>query len=263
MKWIYVLTCATLQASVLPTVHLEAKAVQAFQAYVARFEKEVAAPFAQSGQLRIDGSCCTGNPFFDSGQPILEPRENKDIGGGASIHHYSAMMHLPKVSIADARRVMQDYPNYPKYFAGDVTKASATMERDSTPADEHYISHLTLAESTAWMSVAYDSVYDTHYRRFSPKHWQSVSTALSFKEWRDPKDASKGTYPEGEDHGFLWRTHTYWFVRENNGGVDIQLESMTLSRQVPTGFGWWGNRRTRDAVEKMMRDMKAAVSGVK
>lgn len=254
-------TCAILQASVLPTVQLNKKAVQAFQDYVTHFEDQVAHPFAQSGNMRIDSGCCSGKREFESGKPILEPRENADIGA-ASIHHYSAMMHLNRATVEDVRHIMQDYPNYPKYFKGDVGKASATLEHDSSPVDEHYISRVTLAETTAWMGVAYDCVYDTHYKRLDPKHWQSISTAASIKEWRDPKDAGKGTYPEGEDHGFLWRTNTYWFVRENKGGVDIQLESMTLSRPIPTGFGWWGTRRTRDAVDKMMRDMKAAVESL-
>jgi hypothetical protein len=38
---------------------------------------------------------------------------------------------------------------------------------------------------------------------------------------------------------------------------------MTLSRPVPAGFGWWGARRTHDAVEKMLRDMKAAVESLR
>ncbi len=81
----------------------------------------------------------------------------------------------------------------------------------------------------------------------------------ALRNGRIPKMPSQGYLPEGEDHGFLWRTNTFWFVRENNDGVDIELDSMTLSRPVPNGFGWWGTKRTRDAVEKMMKDMKAAV----
>lgn len=37
---------------------------------------------------------------------------------------------------------------------------------------------------------------------------------------------------------------------------------MTLSRPVPTGFGWWGTRRTRDAVDKMMKDLRNAVESI-
>ena len=54
----------------------------------------------------------------------------------------------------------------------------------------------------------------------------------------------------------------YWFVRKRNGGLDMELDSMTLSRPVPTGFAWWGTKRTHDAVEKMLRDTKAAIESL-
>ena len=143
-----------------------------------------------------------------------------------------------------------------------MAKGSGTVNPDTTPADEHYTSYISLTQSTIGVTVSYDCVYDTHYRLLDPHHWESQSSAVSIKEWRDPKDVSRGFYPEGDDHGFLWRTNTFWFVRENNGGVDVELDSMSLSRPIPTGFAWWGSRRTREAVDKMLRDMKAAVEAL-
>lgn len=255
--------CATLHASILPILHLDPLALQAFERYVAQFERNVAGPYEQSGKMWIDdASCCIRKSSFAAGKLVVEPRENTDITGG-SIHHFSGAMHITGASIADVRRIMQDYSNYPKYFNPDVGKGSGVRNTDSTADDEHYTSQLSLIQATLWMSVSYDCVYDTHYRMLDPHRWQSVSVASSIKEWRNPKDSSQGYLPEGEDHGFLWRTNTFWFVRENNDGVDVELDSMTLSRPVPAGFGWWGTKRTRDAVEKMMKDLRAAVESNK
>jgi hypothetical protein len=255
--------CAPLHASILGVLHLEPKTVQIFETYVAQFQKNVAASFEQSGRMWIDGGgpCCKPNGPYAAGKPVVEARENTDIEGG-SIHHFSGAIHIPGGAIADVRHIMQDYPNYPKYFKPDVAKASATINPDSTATDEHFTSHITLEESTIWMGVAYDCIYDTHYRMLDPHRWESVSSASSIKEWRDPKDVQQGFFPEGDDHGFLWRTNTFWFVRENNGGVDVELDSMTLSRPIPAGFGWWGSKRTHDAVDKMLRDMKTAVENL-
>jgi hypothetical protein len=250
---------APLHASILPTVHLDPAALQAFEAYVAQFEKNVAVPYAESGKMWIDDdACCRRKGALTSGKPVLEPRENTDIVGG-SIHHFSGAIHIARGTIAGVRQIMQDYSNYPRYFKPDVGKASGIRNTDSTPSDEHYTSHLSLIQSTLWIGVSYDCIYDTHYRLFDPHRWASLSAAASIREWQDPKDVGKGYYPEGDDHGFLWRTNTFWFVRENNDGVDVELDSMTLSRPAPTGFGWWASKRTRDAVDKMLRDMKAAV----
>ncbi len=254
--------CAALHASVIPVFHLDPAALQAFQNYVSQFERDVATPYAESGKMWIDtASCCVRNGTFAAGKPVVEPRENRDITGG-SIHHFSGAMYVSGGTIEKVSRIMRDYPNYPKYFKPEVLKGSAVRNPDSTPADEHYTSHISLTQSTLWIGVAYDCTYDTHYRLLDPHRWQSASSATSIREWLDPKDVSRGYYPEGEDHGFLWRTNTFWFVRERDGGVDVELDSMTLSRPVPTGFGWWGTKRTHDAVDKMLRDMKAAVDAL-
>jgi hypothetical protein len=253
--------CAALHASILPTYRVDSRALQYFENYVARFEKNTTAAFTESGKLWIDErSCCARSGASEPGKIFVEPRENMDIAGG-SIHHFTGFMHIAGATIEDVARIMQDYPNYPKYFAPDVGKGSATLAPDSTPADQHYLAQLSLIQSTLWMSVSYDCTYDVHYLRLDPDRWESKSVSTDLREWRDAKDPGRGTYPEGDDHGFLWRTHTYWFVRQRNGGVDMELDSMTVSRPVPTGFAWWGTRRTHDAVEKILRDMKTALAG--
>jgi hypothetical protein len=257
-------SCATLHASILPTVRLDPQAVQEFDKYVAQFQRDVVVPYEQTGKMWIDSStCCVHKAAFASGKPVLEPRENTDIVGPASIHHFSGVMHIAGGTIEKVRRVMQDYVNYPKYFKPDIGRGSAEKLPDSTPEDEHFRSNLSIIENTLWIAVSYDSVYDSHYRFFGPHRWESISSAVSIKEWRDPKDVKAGYLPEGNDHGFLWRTNTFWFVRESEGGIDLELDSMTLSRPVPSGFGWWGTKRTHDAVEKMMRDMKTAVEAIR
>ncbi len=254
--------CAALHASVIPVFHLDSATLQAFQNYVAQFERDVATPWAQSGKMWIDSSsCCVRNGSFLAGKPVVESRENRDISGG-SIHHFSGTVYVQGGSIEKVARIMRDYPNYPKYFKPEVLKGSGVRNPDSTPADEHYTSHISLTQATLWIGVAYDCIYDTHYRLLDPHRWESASNTTSVREWLDSKDASRGYYPEGEDHGFLWRTNTFWFVRERDGGVDVELDSMTLSRPIPAGFGWWGAKRTHDAVDKMLRDMKAAVDAL-
>lgn len=257
------LACAafsfTLYAGILPVFHLEPATLQVFETYVAQFERNTFAPYAETGKLPMDSD--TRSPAYAAGKTVLRPRENTDIAGG-SIHHFSGALRVPGATIADVRHVMQDYVNYPKYFKPDVGKGSGVLDPASSPADEHYTSHLSLVQSTLWIAVSYDCDYDTHYRLYDPHHWTSASHSNWIHEWRDPKDESRGYYPEGDDHGFLWKTNTYWFVREDSAGVDLELDSMTLSRPVPAGFAWWGTKRTRDAVDKMLRDMKAAVDAL-
>jgi hypothetical protein len=253
---------ACLNASILPTVHLDSATLKIFQDYIANFEKTSPAWFQSSGKLWIDDECCGKKSAFESRKPVLEARRNEDVENG-SIHHFSGAIRIDGGTIEAVRHVMQDYPDYPKYFKPDIAKGSGTKLPDSKPEDEHYRSDLMIVQSTLWMSVAYNSSYDTHYLRPGPGRWMSRSSAISIKELRDPKDPGAGTFPEGDDHGFLWKTNTYWFARERNGGLDLGLDSITLSRPVPTGFAWWGTRRTREAVDRMLQNMKAAVESLR
>jgi hypothetical protein len=160
------------------------------------------------------------------------------------------------------RHLMEDYPDYPKNFKPDVTKATAELQPDTAKGDDHYVSHLTLTESTLWMNVQFETAYDTHYRLIDGHRWLSKSIAISMKEQKDAKDVSKGFYPEGDDHGFLWRTQTYWSVRQTTGGIDLTVDSLTLSRPNVTGFGWFGSKRSHDAVEKMLHDARTAITAM-
>jgi hypothetical protein len=44
--------------------------------------------------------------------------------------------------------------------------------------------------------------------------------------------------PVGNDGGFLWRMNSYWKFEEKDGGVYIECESISLTRDIPTGLGW-------------------------
>ena len=250
-----------LQASILPTLHLDPATLKAFQDYVAEFEKGEPAAFATAGKLWIDDLTGSKRNAWASGKAVIEARENENVAAG-SIHHFSGSIRVPGAHIDQWRKVMQDYPDYPRMFAPDVVGASATVEPDSSPSDQHYHSRLTLNQSTLWIAVAYDSLYDTHYREIDSKRWMSKSSSISIKELRDAKNPQAGAYPEGDDHGFLWRTNTYWSARERDGGLDLQVDSMTLSRPIPTGAAWWGSKRTREAVEKMLTDTKKAIESL-
>ena len=48
--------CVTVQAALLPILHLDGKSVKIFDAYLQKFEREVVKPFNDGGRLFIDSS---------------------------------------------------------------------------------------------------------------------------------------------------------------------------------------------------------------
>jgi len=71
------------------------------------------------------------------------------------------------------------------------------------------------------VTVTYDTEHDMRFQRLSPTLAvaRSVSTAI--------EEAG------GADRGFLWRLNSYWRYEAVDGGVLVNLQSVTLSRDVP------------------------------
>ncbi len=61
--------------------------------------------------------------------------------------------------------------------------------------------------------------------------------AASLKSTR-PATGNERALDSNQEHGFLWRLNTYWSYEERDGGLYMQIESVSLTRSIPTGLGW-------------------------
>ena len=68
---------------------------------------------------------------------------------------------------------------------------------------------------------------------------RACSTRIA--EVEDPGKLSEHEKPVGRDRGYLWLLNTYGRSMERDGGVHIQIESIALSRSIPTIFAWLVN----------------------
>jgi hypothetical protein len=70
------------------------------------------------------------------------------------------------------------------------------------------------------------------------KRWYSRSYSTRIQEVDDPGTPEERLLPAGDDHGFLWRLYSYWRFEERDGGVYLECQALSLTRDVPTGLGW-------------------------
>jgi hypothetical protein len=64
---------------------------------------------------------------------------------------------------------------------------------------------------------------------------RSFTTRIA--EVEDPDTAREREKPVGHDNGFLWRFNNYCSIEGRPEGADVQCESISLSRSIPTGLG--------------------------
>ncbi|HSF18977.1 MAG TPA: hypothetical protein VLK65_25855 [Vicinamibacteria bacterium] len=147
------------------------------------------------------------------------------------VHHWVGGVFVPGVRLDELVRWIQDYDEQHRYF--DEVEASRLVSHDG---DEFCI-YLRLRRKKI-VTVYYNTEHTVRYRRHGEGRVSSQSHSTRIAEI-----AAAGTEAEreksiSEDRGFLWRLNSYWRFKEEDGGVLVECESVSLSRSVPLGFRW-------------------------
>jgi hypothetical protein len=86
------------------------------------------------------------------------------------------------------------------------------------------------------VTVTYDTEHEISYRRRDAGRAWSRSVATKIAELDGVGTAREREKSAGDDRGFLWRLNAYWRYEQVDGGVIVELESLTLSRTAPFGL---------------------------
>jgi hypothetical protein len=88
------------------------------------------------------------------------------------------------------------------------------------------------------LTVVMDMAYDVTFSRSDHARDWSTSRSTEVREIENAGTDKERTLSPKEEHGFLWRLNTYWTWEERDGGLYLQIESISLTRSIPAGLGW-------------------------
>ncbi len=151
---------------------------------------------------------------------------------GALLHDWRGAAFIAGGKAADFERMMKDHNAYPKAYAPQVLTARV-LEHDG----DHFETTMRVRQKHVLM-VVMDATYDIAFGRLDARRGYSISRSTQIAEIDSPGTAHERALGPGEEHGFLWRMNTYWSWEERDGGLYIEIESVTLSRSIPVGLGW-------------------------
>jgi hypothetical protein len=161
----------------------------------------------------------------------LEKGENCRCPGGM-IHHWVGVVFVPGANLQDVMRVLEDYDHHAQYYEPDVER-SQIESRDA----DHFLVFLRFRRHKV-ITVVLNTEHDIRYFRDSETREHSRSSAVRIAEVENAGKNNEREKPPGEDGGFLWRMETWWRMDERDGGVYLQSEVVSLTRDIPTGLGW-------------------------
>jgi hypothetical protein len=157
---------------------------------------------------------------------------------GAMLHHWRGTAFVPHARAADLVRLLSNFADYPKIYSPQITSARVTPGNDG-----HFETTLRVVQKHV-ITVVLDTSYDVQFYSSgdegSELHTRGYSTSHSTRiaEIASPGTANERALDASHEHGFLWRLDTWWRWEERDGGVYMQIESVSLTRAVPTGLGW-------------------------
>lgn len=149
---------------------------------------------------------------------------------GGTINHWRGTVFVPNVKLDELLKVLQE-PQSDKHKQEDVL-SSRVVARDG---DSQTV-YLRLRR-TKFVTVVYDTVHDADYRRIAPGLATSQSISTRVVEIENAGTPRERALPEGNDRGYMWNLNSYWRYKSHGNGVLIEIESLTLSRDLPPIIG--------------------------
>jgi hypothetical protein len=233
----------SMNAEVRPIVFfsLRTATIDAFGKYLGNTESQNSASLQKGSFLWVDGL-----PEKERNDVIsklkagdVETRRlSVDASGGnvivpgGMIHDWEGIVFVPGVKIDDVLRILQDYDHQATYYAPDVEKARI----ESRDGNDFRV-FLRFRRHKV-VTVVLDTEHAITYYRDSPLKAHSRSSATRIAQVEDPGRPNEKEKAPGDDDGYLWRMETWWRMEERDGGVYVQNQAVTLTRDIPTGLGW-------------------------
>jgi hypothetical protein len=153
------------------------------------------------------------------------------IAGGL-LHDWTGIIFVPGVTLAQTLAALQDYDRDTVYYQPQVISAKLLSS-----SEDHFRVFLRLKQ-THVITVALDTEYEIQYTTLDAAHTASQSHSTRISEVENAGSSQERVSSPGDDHGFLWRLYSYWRFYQADGGVYIQCNAISLTRDVPAGLGW-------------------------
>ena len=272
IKWLTIFLAIQIlgaQTPELMSAELRPKTVEAFDRYV------------QLAETRINGEVSQSEKFLyldqlppprrsevlaalKRGEIVMERLQPLDASGRkleapeAIIHHWLGTVFIPGANLPQTIALMQDYNHHQ-----DIYKPEVVASRLISHTGNDFQIYYRLRKKKV-ITITLNTYHDIHYFPVDSTHWYSRSYSTKIAEVANADTPNEREKPVGHDGGFLWRLNSYWKFEEKDGGVYIECESISLTRDIPTGLGWlimpFVTSIPRESLEMTMGSTRAALA---
>jgi hypothetical protein len=148
------------------------------------------------------------------------------------IHDWIGAAFLPATSLKQTLALIQDYDNHKNIYKPEVMDSKLISHRHND-----FQIYLRLLKKKI-ITVVLDTDHNVHYGSLDPTRWVCRSYTTRIAEVQNAGRPEETVLPPDTGYGFLWRLNSYWRFQERDGGVCLECRAISLTRDVPKGWGW-------------------------
>jgi hypothetical protein len=271
-KWLTILLAIQILGAQTPEVmsaELRPNTVEAFDRYVQLTEARINGEVSQTDKfLYVDGLPSERRAevlaALKRGEILMERLQTLDTSGrkleapDAIIHHWLGAVFVPGANLHETIALAQDYNRHQ-----DIYKPEVARSRLLTHQGDNFTVYYRLRKKKL-ITVTLNTNHEVRYIPVDSTHWYSRSYSTRIAEVANADTPNEHEKPVGHDAGFLWRINSYWKFEEKDGGVYIECESISLTRDIPTGLGWlirpFVTSIPKESLEMTMGSTRAALA---
>lgn len=234
-------------SAVSKAAELNPETLTAWNQYVQSQKARVAENSQPGSFLWIDQSPDAIRRLRDGEVIVAGMGENPKAVPHGLIHHWIGAIFLPQTNVDDVLVVVRDYDKYERFYAPNVVNSKLLRQEG---ADDAF--SLRMLNKTLVAKFALDAEFQTTYTRLDRTRWYSVANSTRIREIDGYGQADQHELAPDTGRGFIWRLYNIARFEQRDGGVYIEMETVALSRDVPSAVRWVVNPVVRRASKGSM-----------
>lgn len=157
----------------------------------------------------------------------LDPKGQEIRVPDGMVHHWLGAVFIPGATLSQVLALVQDYDRHQDVYKPEVVRSRLV----SRHGGEFKIFYRLRKKKV--ITVTLDTDHDVYYYPVEGTRCHSRSYTRRIQEIEDADKPTEKPKPVGNDSGFLWRLYSYWKFEQKDGGVYVECESISLTRDIP------------------------------
>lgn len=184
-----------------------------------------------------------------NGKLVITDHDPRKVPQGL-IHHWVGVMFVQNVSLNQVMQVLNSYDRYSDIYRSLIKKTSVIEQAGDT------VKLNVLAVQKAFSVIAaVDTDEEIQIARPAANRVCITANSVRIQEIANYGQPSEHAFPEDRRPGYVWRALIVQRLEQRDGGVYVELETISLSRGIPWEVRWLIKPLTDDLPRRLMADI--------